>query len=462
MCCKIGMHNTNTTIGDTVGLIGKLDEVLCKAAKVEGKSRRGRKARVSLGTLLFSTIRQKICRRGAMAEHVKKTSAKSLDGSTVSRRLAKVSKKQLEAVSDCLLGPIGDRSSNPGGYYRDYRTVGIDGTCFTLINNEAIIEKVPKSKSRRSMDQDPGEAAFPQIYASSLVELGPHNPLALSVGLEGESEMELSVGLLKKLSKTDMLLGDRLYGVGWFLHQIVEHGNCGAILLKVPNSQTARAIEELEDGSWIVEVDVRSRRRPADIIATHRVREIRYEIASTDAQGQTRIDTYRLWTDLMDCRIDPAKVLIDLYQQRWEHEGYYRELKLELKKQKHLNAQLPETVLIEILSMVWASALIAKERLRIASINDSQDTSRRVRFDVVLENMRALWPLQRQVGIHLSQEQFEAIARSLSVEASLYYTPQKRRRSCPRKVRQNQKHWPKIRERTESNQPVRITLLTHT
>ncbi|WP_185692678.1 hypothetical protein [Puniceicoccus vermicola] len=60
-----------------------------------------------------------------MAEHVKMTSARSLDGSTVSRRLAKVSKEQLEAVGECLLGPIGDRSSNPGGYYRGYRTVGI-------------------------------------------------------------------------------------------------------------------------------------------------------------------------------------------------------------------------------------------------------------------------------------------------------------------------------------------------
>lgn len=453
------MQNTNTAILNPVALIGSLDEALSKASGREGKPRRGRRASVSLGTLLFSTIRQKICRRGAMSEHVKMASARSLEGSTVSRRLAKVSKEQLEAVGGCLLGPIGDRSSNAGGYYRDYRTVGIDGTCFTLINSEAIIEKVPKSKSGRSMYEESVEVAFPQINASSLVELGPHNPLALSVGIEGESEMELSIGLLKELSKADMLLGDRLYGVGWFLHQVVEQDRCGAFLLKVSNSQTSRGIEELEDGSWIVEVDVRSRRRPADIIASHRVREIRYEIDSTDEQGQPRKETYRLWTNLMDCRIDPATVLIDLYQQRWEHEGYYRELKLELKKQKHLNAQLPETALIEILSMVWASALIAKERQRLATLNGPTETSRRVRFDVVQENIRVLWPLQRQVGVHLSQAQFEAIVQSLSEEASLYYTPEKRKRSCPRKVRQNQKHWPKIRERTESNQPVRITVI---
>ncbi|MBC2601981.1 hypothetical protein [Puniceicoccus vermicola] len=267
--------------------------------------------------------------------------------------------------------------------------------------------------------------------------------------------------MLKKLTKADMLLRDRLYGVGWFLHQMVEQGNYGAFLLKVSGSQTSRRIEELEDGSWIVEVDVRSRRRPADIIATHLVREIRFEIASTDAQGESRIDCYRLWTDLMDCRIDPAKTLIGLYQQRWEHEGSCREMKLELKKHKHLSAQLLETAHIEILSMVWASALIAKERQRLASINGSSETARRVGFDVVQENMCVLWPLQSQVGIHLSQAQFEASAQSLSHHASLYNTPQKRKRSCPRKVRQNQKHWPKIRERTESKQPVKITILGH-
>ncbi|MEM0964993.1 MAG: hypothetical protein AAGJ81_02415 [Verrucomicrobiota bacterium] len=450
------MHDTDLSYIDIRGIISRFDEVL---SDFRGSSRgRGRPAGVSLGTLLFSTIRQKIFNRGGMTEHVEKTCSKNLEGSTISRRLAKIPKNQLEAVSESLLGPIGERSTNPQGYYHDYRMVGIDGTCFTLINTDAILEKVPKSKSRNRMGEEPGEVAFPQIYASSLVELGPHNPVALSVGVEGESEMELSMGLISKLTGSDMLFADRRYGVAWFLHQLLEQSFCRAFLLKLSAVQTSREIEQLEDGSWIVEVDVRSRRRPGDIIATHRVREIRFEVTSIDGQGQPRTDPYRLWTNFMDCRRDPALQLVELYRERWEHEAYYRELKLELKKQKYLKAQLIETAHIEILSMVWASSLIARERLRLSTMNQPQEKSRRIRFDVVAEQMRVIWPLQTQVGKHLSHDQFKAIVQSLSEDSSLYYTPKRRTRSCPRKVRKTQTHWPKLRQRTESKQPPNITI----
>lgn len=428
-----------------------------------GKRGRGRPAGVELCLLLASTIRQKLFTLGGVEKHLDKISGTRLAASTVSRRLARVDRSQLEAINQNLLGPIGNRRNNPEGYHGRHRLVGIDGTRFTLQNTEAILEKVPKSKCRRSLDEQSGEVAFPQIYASSLVELGPHNPLAVNVGTECESEMELGCELIKQLGEDDMLIGDRLYGVGWFLHQLIENSQCGAMLLKVSAAQTSREIEQLSDASWIVEVDVRSRRRPADIIATHRVREIRYQITSTDADGRRSTQSYRLWTNLMDCETSPAEALIGLYKDRWEHEGYYRELKLDLKKHKYLNAQLMETACIEIYAMVWASALIARERQRVALLSQSDPSEapvemRRISFANVREDMKTLCALQTQVGKVITEVQFKLIAENLAKDNAAYSSPKRRRRSCPRKVRQNVRHWPKVRERTESSDLIEVRL----
>jgi hypothetical protein len=264
-----------------------------------------------------------------------------------------------------------------------------------------------------------------------------------------------------------MLLGDRLYGQSWFLHLLSTKWGEGVFLLKVPCYQTSRELEHLEDGSSIVEVDVRMPGQRG-IVATHRVREIRYEITSTDAEGVRQVDIYRLWTNLMDCRVHPGGELINLYTSRWEHEGYYGELKNEMKTHKYLNAQIPETVPVEICAMVWASALIARERQRVAeqSKAQSQDSTsaksaevRRISFGAIHQNMQILWELHRQVGRSIDVKQFQSIVDDLSNDIAIFKVPKRSRRTCPRKVRQNMVHWPKLRERTESKEPVQIRIL---
>lgn len=433
--------------------------------------RRGPEAKIGLASIFVSLIRQKLFKRGALEEHLVKSHGSGLQGSTLSRRLRAVDSERLDSVSEYILEPIGSPSSNPAGYHSNYRLVGIDGTRFSLQNTAGILEKVPKGKARRSLKAEAKEVAFPQIYASSLVELGPHNPLAVTVGSGGDSELSLAAKLLNRLDPGDMLLGDRLYGVGWFLHQLIEHSQCGAFLLKVPSVQTSSPIERLADGSWIVEVQVRSRTRPADIIATHRVREISYEVESTNAKGGLITETHRLWTNLIDFQEHPADELAKLYDTRWEHEGYYRELKIEMKKHKHLSSQLLETAHIEILSMVWTSALIARERQRVheqafksdgkppESSEEPEEPIQAVRFDLVRENVTTLWTLHESVGSIITEEQYKAFAQKFTEQAQTFRSPKRRRRTCPRAIRQNVIHWPKIRDRTESKDPIIITVI---
>lgn len=451
---------------DPSWLESQLEQALSQSSP--SAPRRGPKTALGLALLLVSLIRQKLFQRGALDEHLFKSHGQSLQGSTISRRLRKVDSERLACISDHLLEPIGNPTSNPEGYCGNYRLVGIDGTRFTLQNTPDILERVGKAKAAHCPVGGTQEVAFPQICACSLVELGPHNPLAVNVGSGGEGELTLAAGLLDRLDPTDMLLGDGLYGVGWFLHQLVQFSQCGAFLLKVFSAQTSSAVERLDDDSWIVEVRVRSRTRPADIIATHRVREIRYQVESTNAEGEATIETHRLWTNLIDPHEHPAHKIAELYNTRWEHEGYYKELKLEMKKHKYLSSQLLETAQLEILSMVWASALVARERQRIheqtskthpCEPSESPEQLRSIRFDLVRENLTTLWTLYESLGDIITEEQYQGFVAKFTRDASLFRSPKRRRRTCPRKVRQSVTHWPKLRQRTQSNLPVKITLL---
>jgi len=345
------------------------------------QKRRGPEAKIGLPSIFLSLIRQKLFKRGALEEHLAKSNIASLEGSTLSRRLRKVDSERLESISDHLLEPIGTPLSNPQGYHRGFRLVGIDGTRFTLQNTPDILGKVT-------------------------------------------------------------------------------------------SYQTSLPIKRLKDGSWIVEVQVRSRTRPAEIMATHRVREISYEVQSTNAEGKLITETHRLWTNLTDCCEHPAEELAQLYNTRWEHEGYYKELKVEMKKHKYLSSQLLETAQIEILTMVWASALIARERQRIHEQTDQRaeqspesgeqaielDT-RSVRFDLVRENVTHLWFLYESVGDIITEKQYQSFADKFTKEADIFRSSKRRRRTCPRKIRQSVAHWPKLRERAESREPIEITVI---
>ena len=271
--------------------------------------------------MLLSKVRQKLVSAGRVSMHLNELTKSTLNDSSISRRLAQTSEDQLLKVSGVLLGKIATQETNPDGYYGGYRLLGMDGTRFTLQKTEAINAKIKKSSSCGYGASAPSEEGFGRICACALVELGPHNPLAVRIGLGNEQEIELALQMLPLLQSTDLLIADRLFGVGYFLDE-VQKSNCGALLVKVPRSQTSREIKRLEDDSYLVEVDVRSRKRAGDIINTHQIREIRYELTATNANGEPVREQIRLWTTLSEALSYPARELIDLYLSRWEHELY--------------------------------------------------------------------------------------------------------------------------------------------
>ena len=90
----------------------------------------------------------------------------------------------------------------PGGFYRQWRLMGIDG----------VVMDVPDSKANASFGRScgsRGESAFPQVRKASLVELGTHVEVALAIGGWHDDERTLARQLWDQIPADALLLEDR-------------------------------------------------------------------------------------------------------------------------------------------------------------------------------------------------------------------------------------------------------------
>jgi putative transposase len=184
-----------------------------------------------------------------------------------------------------------------------------------------------------------------------------HNPIAVKVGVNGESEAALAKQLLAQLEDC-LYLADRLYGNACVAALSLAQKGVSRVqfLLRVSGRPKPRVIEILKDGSALVEIKHQSEKMI--------VREIRGRVRKRNGHWTT----VRLWTSLLDARRYPARELLELYGRRWEHEITYRELKRELREGVLLNAHTVETARQEIVALVMAQSMVSELRELIAEI----------------------------------------------------------------------------------------------
>jgi hypothetical protein len=306
-----------------------------------------------------------------------------------------------------------------------------------------------KARTRR------GRAAFAKLTTAVLLEVGLHNPLAAAIGRDGESEWALAQRLLAQVPKRALLLGDRLYGVAAFVvHARAACTRVGShFLLRASRSTHPRLLKRLPDGTRLVAIALRSRRRPATITAWLEVREIRVRVG----RPGHRPHELRLWTSLVDVQTAPALELAQLYAQRWEHELYFRELKRHLRKTDLLQSHTVATAAQEIAALVLASALLATERRRAAG---GQVPVLRVSFSKILElGIKPLWfYLDVGHGV-LTEQQIAQITRRTYARMRTYVTPPRRPRTCPRAVRQPMQAWPRVLKAQSISGPMHFQLV---
>jgi len=383
-------------------------------------------ARLPLAQLIAGLVFHVVRDCGTFARDVKRLTGKKISDSALSQRRENIPWEVFERTMDCALSAKADPKRHPEAFYQGRRLMGIDGSQFSVSNTPQNKKTFIKAASRRM------RAAFGKVGVSVLTELGLHNPVAASVGEAGMGEQVLSLPLLEKLPAESLLLGDRAYGLGCWVKRIKDLYPEGDrdFLLRVRSTCKVKVLEILKDGSAWVEIEVKGEK--------FQLREIRGRVRRPGGKWSD----VRLWTSLKDEKACPATELLALYGRRWEHEMFYKELKVDMRSADLLKSHTEQTAMQEIAALILAHAILVEQRM-VAAAEGAVDVLR-ISFKKTLRFLEPLWMvLQCSEGL-LTRRQIQEMTRRVMAQIAEYAIPPRRKRSCPRAVRQPIGSWPRL------------------
>ena len=403
--------------------------------------RRGPQPKLAAWNLLASLVYHVLGGAGHFSAHVYQLFGLEIKDSSLSGRRQRMGLEPFAWLMAHALRPLADRRTHRSCFYKGLRLCGIDGSRWSVTNTPQILERMSKAAARRL------KAAFAKVEMCTLVELGLHNPLAAVVGLDGEGEWGLAKQLLSRLPERSLLVVDRLYGCGEYLKELMAA--CASaeseLLVRARGNIKSHKAERLPDGSSVVSINIRSQKGGHHVKGEVRVREIRGRIKKPGGKTWSEV---RLWTTLLDEGAHPAQELLELYAERWEHELFYKELKLHMRGGEVLHSHTPETAAQEVAALLMACSIIARERGEAARSGRLQPLS--ISFLKTLDKMSSLWAVFEVSDGLLDEgarEVMVARVRELIVREAI---PERRQRSCPRKVRQPVRGWPRLTKNESS------------
>ena len=203
-----------------------------------------------------------------------------------------------------LYGQCGPRAApaTPGAFFSGLRLVSVDGSTLAVADTRENRKGLGRPGASR------GEAAFPSLRFSALVETGTHLIFAAEMDGVTTTEVALAERLLPRMDGSMLIMADRHYAGGAFLAAVADTG--ARFLVRIRQDVILPVLERLADGSYRSQMtDRRSRSGPRRGGALA-VRVIDYQVAP----GQER---FRLVTNLLDPLLAPATALAALYPQRW-------------------------------------------------------------------------------------------------------------------------------------------------
>jgi hypothetical protein len=378
---------------------------------------------------------------GSFAHHVKQLTGESITDSALSQRRSRLPREVFDQVMAEALEPLADPQKHPEAFYAGLRLCGVDGTRFSVANTPSVKRSMRKAKSRR------GRAAFAQVGAAVMVELGLHNPIAAALGGEEESEMVLARRLWSSLPERSLLIADRYYGVGEVLVGLPAEGQ-REFLVRVRANLKPRYLESYADGSALVEIQSGQGKR------------LVREIAGQVRREGGRATTVRVWTSLLDWRRYPAAELLSLYARRWEQESFYRELKVDTRSLPQLASHTPQTALQEVAALIIGYAVLVRHRIEAATLGEVGVL--RISFMKTLHVVRGLWQFLELSADLLSPADVRVVVRrALRQVADMAISP-RRHRSCPRAVRQPVRGWPRLMKNTYVHGAPEVTVIPST
>jgi hypothetical protein len=259
--------------------------------------------------------------------------------SAIFQARARLGSEPLAALFARVAQPIGT-DTTPGVWLAGRRLVAIDGMCLDVADTSANDEHFGRPGVNKGE-----QAAFPQARVVALAECGTHAVFAAEIGRYSQSEATLTDQIVDRLHAGMLLLADR----GFFSYALWRKAIAtGADLLwriRTGNSAPQPThVQDLPDGSWLAHLRgtmPAAERRQEPML----VRVIDYTIDD----GRENIDTYRLFTTLLDPAEVSAVDLAAAYTQRWEIELTFDELKTHQRGPRTvLRSKSPDLVLQEI------------------------------------------------------------------------------------------------------------------
>ena len=436
---KIGMqNNTHSSPQSFDTLFNELlsQEVSDEIFQAHGPARR-RPAILSARDLVKAMVFQNLQASGTLAQAVELGVGLDISDAALSQRRTCMEFEPFYWILESALKPVADPQEHPEAFYKGWRLLGIDGTQSSVTNTPQIASLMSKARTRRF------KAAFAKVRLCVVVELGLRNPISAAIGIQGESENELAKELLKKLPEDGLIIGDRLFGVRPILALLKKWVR--QFLVRVKSNMKCRVIEILGDGSALVEVETENGKMI--------LREINGRVKRPDGAWVS----VRLWTSLLDWRENGALELLALYSRRWEQEVFYRELKVEMRTSPVMRSHTPETAAQEMAAWVMAHAVLVRARMAAARVGKVEVLQ--ISFGKTLALMQPLWQVVKCCrGILTDKQIGEMTERVLEILAG-WVVPERRKRTCPRAVRQPVSSWPRLVHNSYQTGPTEFEIL---
>ncbi|MFK0114240.1 IS4 family transposase [Streptomyces sp. NPDC091217] len=261
--------------------------------------------------------------------------------SSLFRARQRLGPEPLRVLFTTTAKPMGTEST-PGAFWRGLRLLAVDGTCWDVADSPANEAAFGRPGNSRGHDK----SSFPQVRMACLIEVGTH--LVLDAELAGcrTGEVTLVSRLPRSCGPGQLVLADREF-LGVALWRAFT--TAGADLLwRVPANRVLPVDRILRDGSWLSRIHAHTDPAHTDPVT---VRVLAYRLNGTGRAGEE----YRLVTSLLDARRHPARQLAALYQERWEAEAVFAELKTHQRGARVvISSKTPDGVLQQI----WAHLLV--------------------------------------------------------------------------------------------------------
>ena len=262
----------------------------------------------------------------------------------ISQARTRLGAAPVEALYRRVVAPIAV-AGTPGAWYRGWRVMSLDGTTLDVADTADNATAFGRPASSRGAN---ATEAFPQLRLVGLLENGTHVLSAAALGPYRAHERALATAVLPSLTAEMLVLADR--GFLSFDLWRATAATGAALVWRASAHVGLPVLERYTDGSYRSELRWNQRCQSTDRTPIP-VRVIDYTVSGAPQGAQA----YRLVTSILEPARAPAAELAALYQERWEMETAFDELKTHLRGARRvLRSKTPELVRQEVWGLLLA------------------------------------------------------------------------------------------------------------